>query len=54
MNAPEAREEPVVTGIGVVAPTGVSANEHWKSVLAGKSGISRISRFDPSPYPVQG
>lgn len=53
MNAPEAREEPVVTGIGVVAPTGVSANEHWKSVLAGKSGISRISRFDPSPYPVR-
>ncbi|APU14261.1 MULTISPECIES: ketosynthase chain-length factor [Actinoalloteichus] len=43
----------VVTGIGVVAPTGLGVEAHWQAVLAGKSGISRISRFDPSPYPVK-
>ncbi|SFQ64908.1 act minimal PKS chain-length factor (CLF/KS beta) [Amycolatopsis arida] len=44
---------PAVTGIGVLAPTGLSTAEHWDSVLAGKSGIGRITRFDPSGYPVQ-
>lgn len=43
----------VVTGIGVVAPTGIGARQHWESVLAGKSGLGRITRFDPSGYPVQ-
>jgi minimal PKS chain-length factor (CLF/KS beta) len=41
----------VVTGIGVVAPTGVGAEVHWKGVLAGESRIGRITLFDPSPYP---
>ncbi|ONI78130.1 ketosynthase chain-length factor [Actinosynnema sp. ALI-1.44] len=44
---------PVITGIGVVAPTGVGVDAHWQAVLAGKSGIVRIDRFDPSPYPVR-
>ena len=43
----------VVTGMGIVAPTGVGVDQHWQSVLAGKSGIARISRFDPSRYPSQ-
>ncbi|NSC21570.1 ketosynthase chain-length factor [Streptomyces albus subsp. chlorinus] len=42
----------VITGLGVVAATGMSAEEHWTALLAGKSGIGRISRFDPSSYPV--
>ncbi|WP_406379407.1 ketosynthase chain-length factor [Streptomyces sp. NBC_01618] len=44
---------PVVTGLGITAPTGIGTEEHWASVLAGKSGIGRIGRFDPSPYPVR-
>ncbi|MEV6329974.1 ketosynthase chain-length factor [Streptomyces sp. NPDC051909] len=44
---------PVVTGLGIVAPTGIGVAAHWASVLAGKSGIGRIGRFDPSPYPVR-
>lgn len=40
----------VVTGIGVVAPTGVGAAAHWAATLAGKSGIDRIGRFDPDGY----
>ncbi|WP_433261215.1 ketosynthase chain-length factor [Actinosynnema sp. CS-041913] len=44
---------PVVTGIGVVAPTGSDVESHWQAVLDGKSGIGRITRFDPSGYPVR-
>jgi act minimal PKS chain-length factor (CLF/KS beta) len=44
---------PVVTGIGITAPTGIGVEAHWSAVLAGKSAISRIERFDPSGYPVQ-
>ncbi|HEY8374501.1 MAG TPA: ketosynthase chain-length factor [Pseudonocardiaceae bacterium] len=43
----------VVTGLGIVAPTGIGVEEHWGAVLAGKSGITRITRFDPSDYPVR-
>ncbi|GAA3731987.1 act minimal PKS chain-length factor (CLF/KS beta) [Spinactinospora alkalitolerans] len=53
MTTPTKETAAVVTGIGVVAPTGVGTEEHWRSVLAGKSGIGRITRFDPSPYPVR-
>jgi len=53
MGSPNTYANPVVTGIGVVAPTGIGAEAHWQAVLSGKSGISRISRFDPSPYPVR-
>ncbi|MFI5527155.1 ketosynthase chain-length factor [Kitasatospora sp. NPDC051853] len=42
----------VVTGIGVVAPTGTGTRQHWESVLAGKSGLGRITRFDTTGYPV--
>ncbi|HEY4454235.1 MAG TPA: ketosynthase chain-length factor [Pseudonocardiaceae bacterium] len=44
---------PVITGIGVIAPTGVGVDEHWQAVLAGKLGIARLSRFDAAGYPVQ-
>ncbi|HEY0698321.1 MAG TPA: beta-ketoacyl synthase N-terminal-like domain-containing protein, partial [Micromonospora sp.] len=41
----------VVTGIGVVAPSGIGADAHWKCVLAGENRVDRISLFDPDPYP---
>ncbi len=44
---------PVITGLGICAPTGIGIEAHWSSVLAGKSAIGRIERFDPSPYPVR-
>jgi minimal PKS chain-length factor (CLF/KS beta) len=43
----------LITGLGVVAPTGVGAAEHWDALLAGRSGIGKITRFDPSRYPVR-
>ncbi|MDT0390353.1 ketosynthase chain-length factor [Streptomyces sp. DSM 41921] len=50
---PGRRGRSVVTGLGVVAPTGIGAARHWESVLAGKSGLGRITRFDPTGYPVR-
>ena len=43
----------LVTGLGVLAPNGMDAEEHWRATLEGRSGISRISRFDVSGYPAQ-
>jgi len=43
----------VITGIGVVSPNGVGKHNFADAVLAGKSGVRRISRFDPSEIPVQ-
>ena len=43
----------VVTGLGIVCPVGNSVPEAWSNILAGKPGIRRISRFDPSPYTSQ-
>ena len=38
----------MVTGLGIVSPIGNTVAEAWGSALAGKSGITRITRFDPS------
>ncbi|WP_127359041.1 ketosynthase chain-length factor [Actinacidiphila soli] len=54
LGIPEGRRRAaVVTGLGVIAPTGIGARRHWESVLSGKSGLGRITRFDPSSYPVK-
>jgi minimal PKS chain-length factor (CLF/KS beta) len=41
----------VVTGIGVVAPSGVGLDAHWKTTLAGENRVRRITLFDPDRYP---
>jgi len=38
----------VVTGVGILCPIGNTRDEAWANALAGKSGIARISRFDPA------
>lgn len=43
----------VVTGIGVVSPVGVGKTDYWKSLIAGVSGIGRITHFDPTDFDVQ-
>ena len=37
----------VVTGLGMVCPIGNAVDEAWQNALAGKSGITRITKFDP-------
>ncbi|GGJ83672.1 actinorhodin polyketide putative beta-ketoacyl synthase 2 [Streptomyces camponoticapitis] len=41
----------VVTGLGVVAPNGLGVREYWSATRGGRSGIGRVTRFDPSQYP---
>src|SRR5688572_28211024 len=43
--------EVVITGLGIVSPIGIGANEFWASALAGTSGIGHISRFDVTKLP---
>jgi len=43
----------VVTGIGLICGVGNTTEEVWKSLLAGKSGVARISQFDPSQFACQ-
>lgn len=43
----------VITGIGVTAPTGLGAEAHWAAILAGRSGIRPLTRFDTGPYPAR-
>jgi len=47
------RRRVVVTGLGIVSPVGTGVPEAWKRILAGQSGITRITRFDPSPFSSQ-
>jgi len=42
------RRRVVVTGLGIVSPVGNTVPEAWDSVLAGRSGITRVTRFDPA------
>jgi len=47
------RRRVVVTGLGTVCPVGNSVKEAWGNIKAGKSGITRITRFDASPFASQ-
>ncbi len=40
----------VITGIGAVTPIGTGRKGLWAGVLAGRSAVRRITRFDPSPF----
>ncbi|MGC8872191.1 MAG: beta-ketoacyl-ACP synthase II [Caldimicrobium sp.] len=43
----------VVTGLGTVSPLGIGVSETWKRIIAGESGITRITKFDASNLPSQ-
>ena len=47
------RRRVVVTGLGIVSPVGIGVAASWSALLAGKSGIGRVSRIDPEGYPCQ-
>ncbi|HKW75332.1 MAG TPA: beta-ketoacyl-[acyl-carrier-protein] synthase family protein [Terriglobales bacterium] len=43
----------VITGMGVVSPNGIGKTAFCQAILAGKSGVKKITRFDASDLPVQ-
>ncbi len=43
----------VVTGVGVVSPIGIGKEPFLESLLAGRSGVRLIERFDTTDYPVK-
>ncbi|HEY4101448.1 MAG TPA: beta-ketoacyl-ACP synthase II [Gemmatimonadales bacterium] len=43
----------VVTGLGLVTPVGVTVDETWQALLAGKSGAARITKYDPTNWAVR-
>jgi 3-oxoacyl-[acyl-carrier-protein] synthase II len=43
----------VVTGLGCVSPLGIGVDETWKGIVEGRSGITRITKFDASNLPSQ-
>lgn len=43
----------VITGVGAITPLGLSVDDLWDGLINGRSGIERISRFDPSELKTQ-
>lgn len=43
----------VVTGMGMVSPVGLTVEESWRHILAGKSGVSTVEDFDVTEYPTK-
>lgn len=43
----------VVTGLGVVSPVGIGVNDAWQNLVAGRSGITNITKFDASQFASQ-
>src|SRR6185312_15779899 len=48
---PDMPRRVVVTGLGIVSPVGIGVEEAWPTILAGRSGIGPITRFDASAFP---
>ena len=47
------RRRVVITGLGIVCPVGNDVPSAWENLVAGRSGIGRITRFDPSAFSAQ-
>jgi len=47
------RHRVVITGMGAVTPLGLTADEFWSGLVAGRSGIARMTLCDPTGYPCQ-
>lgn len=43
----------VVTGLGIISPLGLTVEENWENLMAGKSGISTITHFNPEKFAVK-
>jgi 3-oxoacyl-[acyl-carrier-protein] synthase II len=48
-----AKRRVVITGLGIVSPVGTGIAKAWQNIVEGKPGITRITRFDASPFACQ-
>lgn len=54
MNSPAmSARRVVITGLGLVTPLGLGVEPNWRSILDGRSAVSRITRFDPERFPTR-
>lgn len=37
----------VITGMGIISPMGHNVEEYWQNLIAGKSGVTRITKYNP-------
>ena len=47
------RRKVVITGLGIISPVGNTVEQAWQNILAGRSGIGKVTRFDASTFPSQ-
>jgi 3-oxoacyl-[acyl-carrier-protein] synthase II len=47
------RRRVVVTGMGMVSPLGTGVEKSWQALIQGKSGVARITKFDPTGFDTQ-
>lgn len=40
----------VITGLGVISPVGIGVSENWNNIIEARSGICRITHFDPANF----
>ena len=43
----------VITGLGVISPVGIGHQDAWNALLAGQSGVSHMSHFDPDAFSLE-
>ncbi|HEY8168502.1 MAG TPA: beta-ketoacyl-ACP synthase II [Candidatus Limnocylindrales bacterium] len=53
MRRPDYTRRVAVTGLGIISPVGQDVTTAWENLVEGRSGLKRITRFDPSPYEAQ-
>ncbi|MET1232178.1 MAG: beta-ketoacyl-ACP synthase II [Candidatus Limnocylindrales bacterium] len=53
MRRPDYTRRVAVTGLGIISPIGQDIDSAWSNLVDGRTGLKRITRFDPSPYEAQ-
>ncbi len=53
MRERDIKQRVVITGMGALTPLGLSVEETWEGLVAGRSGIAEITQFDASIFPIR-
>ena len=47
------KQRVVITGMGMVSPLGLNVEDSWQAILAGRSGVRKVTEFDATDFPTQ-